>query len=252
MSYTPLFIYSLITLYVIFFSGYKYEKKIIVIPAFILSLFVGMRGAVSGYDYGVYKYFYELEYNQNPYGYEFLFVVSRNLVKFLGGNYNVFILLLGLFFVLGTCYIFNKHSNNPSLVMLIYLSTFFFWHNFNILRNFIAIIIFYIAIKFILEKKTLNYLILIIIAINFHATAIILIPLYLIGNLRIKKSVMIILTISSIFLAKISDVIFKLDIKFMGIGERISRYAGIREMGNLQEYLELIAVLIFATVIFLL
>ncbi|MGL6130854.1 MAG: EpsG family protein, partial [Fusobacteriaceae bacterium] len=141
MSYTPLFIYSLITLYVIFFSGYKYEKKIIVIPAFILSLFVGMRGAVSGYDYGVYKYFYELEYNQNPYGYEFLFVVSRNLVKFLGGNYNVFILLLGLFFVLGTCYIFNKHSNNPSLVMLIYLSTFFFWHNFNILRNFIAIII---------------------------------------------------------------------------------------------------------------
>ncbi|MGL4404018.1 MAG: EpsG family protein [Fusobacteriaceae bacterium] len=250
MSYTLFFIYSLLVLYVLFFSGYRDEKKLIIIPAFFLSLFVGMRGAVSGYDYLVYKYFYELDYNENPYGYEILFVACRNIVKFLGGNYNAFIFLLGVFFVCGVCYIFNRYSDNPSLVLFIYLSTFFFWHNFNILRNFIAIILFYMALKFILEKKPIYYYLLIIIAINFHKTALILLPFYFLGVVKLEKIKMLLLALLAFGFIPVSNLIFNLKINFMGISERISRYSGIREMGNIQEYLEIIAVFIFATVIF--
>lgn len=250
MSYALIFIYVLLVLYVVFFSGYRYEKKLIIIPTFFLSLFVGMRGAVSGYDYLVYKYFYELDYKENPYGYEMLFVACRNIVKFLGGDYNVFIFLLGVFFVCGTCYIFNRYSNNPSLVFLIYLSTFFFWHNFNILRNFIAIILFYMALKFILEKRIIHYYLLVIIAVNFHKTALILLPLYFIGTVKLKKNMMVFLTLLALILIPVSDLVFQLKTNFLGISERISRYSGIREMGNTQEYLEIIVVLIFATAIF--
>lgn len=247
MSSILIFIYLLIILYVMFFSGYRYEKKLMGIPAFFLSIFVGMRGVVSGYDYLVYKYFYELNYKENPYGYELLFVYSRNLVKALGGDYNIFILILGIFFVLGTCYIFNRYSENPSLVLLIYLSTFFFWHNFNILRNFVAIILFYFALKFILEKKPIHYFILIIIGINFHKTALILLPFYFIGDLRLKKNLMALLTLLSLALTPLSSSVFYLKINFLGIEERISRYIGIKEVGNTQEYLELIVVLVVAT-----
>lgn len=251
MSYALIFIYLLLVLYIIFFSGYIYEKKLMFIPAFFLSLFVGMRGVVSGYDYLVYKYFYELNSNENPYGYEMLFVASRNLVKYFGGDFNVFILILGIFFVVGVCHIFNKYSDNPSLALFIYLSTFFFWHNFNILRNFIAIILFYFALKFILERKPVQYYLLVLMAINFHKTALILLPFYFIGTLNLKKRTMALLTILALALTPLSSSVFYLKINFLGIGERISRYIGIKEMGNIQEYSELIVVLLLATGIFI-
>lgn len=251
MSYTLIFIYVLLTVYVLFFSGYRYEKQLLLIPTFFLSAFVGMRGVVSGYDYQVYRYFYELDYKENPYGYELLFVLARNTVKFLGGDFNVFILLLGIFFVVGTCYIFNKYSENPSLVFFIYFSTFFFWHNFNILRNFVAIILFYLALKFILEKKPIHYFLLILMAINFHKTALILLPFYFITDLKLKKSFMGISALLALILSPLSSSVFYLKTDFLGIGERIGRYAGIREMGNSREYMELIVVIILATVIFI-
>lgn len=250
MSYTLIFIYALLILHVLFFSGSRYEKKLLGIPVFFLSLFVGMRGAVSGYDYLVYKYFYQLDYRENPYGYEILFVAWRNIVKFLGGDYNAFIFLLGVFFVCGTCYIFNRYSDNPSLVLFIYLSTFFFWHNFNILRNFVAIILFYIGLKFILERKPVHYFLLIIMAVNFHKTALILLPLYFLGNIRLKKTLMALMTLMALVLIPVSDLVFHLKTDFLGISERISRYSGIREMGNTQEYLEIIVVFLLATGVF--
>lgn len=251
MSYTLIFLYLLLTLCVLFFTGYEYEKKLMSIPAFFLSAFVGMRGVVSGYDYLVYKYFYELGYGENPYGYEILFVKSRDVLKFLGGSFNLFILILGIFYVVGTCYIFNSYSKNPFLALFIYFSTFFFWHNFNILRNFVAIILFYFALKFILERKTIHYYILIVMAINFHKTALMLLPLYFITDVKLTKRLMVLLTLMAITLTPLSSSVFYLKVNFLGIGERISRYMGIREIGNTQEYLELIAVLILATAVFI-
>lgn len=238
MSYSLIGIYLLFLVFVLFLSGSRYEKKLLLIPASILAFFVGFRGAVSGYDYLVYKYFYNLGYRENPYGYEIFFVWLRDIFKFLGGDFNLFTLALGIFFVLGTYWIFISYSENPGLCFLIYLSTFFFWHNFNILRNFIAIIVFYFSLKFILRKEFWKYMAGIVIATNFHKTALILFPFYFLLRQRLKLKIMGILTVISLLANPLSDLIFKLNIGFLGISERIGRYIGIREMGNRQEFLE--------------
>ncbi|WP_442878428.1 EpsG family protein, partial [Cetobacterium sp.] len=67
-------------------------------PVFLLSIYTGTRINVGGYDYHVYKYFYELPYFQNPYGYEYFFILLRDFSKFLGLNYNFFLLFLSFIF----------------------------------------------------------------------------------------------------------------------------------------------------------
>lgn len=244
MSYSLIGIYLLFLIVVIFFSGNGREKNILLIPVTILSAFVGLRGAVSGYDYHVYGYFYNLGYGENPYGYEKLFLYLKDLFRFLGADYNIFILALGMFFVFGTYYIFIKYSANPTICFFIYLSTFFFWHNYNILRNFIGIIIFYMALDFVLKKKIWKYMLAVVVAFNFHKTAIILFPLYFLLRTKLKLKVMGAVTVAALLINPLSDLVFKLNIGFLGLGERIGRYTGIKEMGNSQEFGELIVLVV--------
>lgn len=239
-------IFGIFLFYTIFFTEDPYEKFLLIMPVFLLSIYTGTRINVGGYDYHVYKYFYELPYFQNPYGYEYFFILLRDFSKFLGLNYNFFLLFLSFIFNFIIYKLFISYSRYPTLSFLIYLSTFYYWHNFTIIRNFIAIIIFWISLKYIIERKIFIYIFLITLACFFHKTAIILYPLYFLLNYGFTKKSLSFLFILSLIINPLSFIIFKLNISFLGLSERLNRYSHIIEHGNFYEFLEL---LIFVTIL---
>lgn len=233
-------IFGIFLFYTIFFTEDPYEKFLLLLPVFILSIYSGTRVNVGGYDYHVYKYFYELPFFQNPYGYEIFFVLFRDLSKFIGLNYNFFLLFLSFLFNFIIYKLFVYYSNYPTFSFLIYLATFYYWHNFTIIRNFIAILIFWVSLKYIVERKVIPYILLITLACFFHKTAIILYPFYFLLNYRFTKKTLSLLFILSLIINPLSFIIFKLNISFLGLGERLNRYSHIIEHGNFYEFLELL------------
>ena len=243
-------IFGVFLFYSIFFTEDPFEKLLLVIPVFILSIYTGTRINVGGYDYHVYKYFYELPFFQNPYGYEILFVLFRDLSKFIGLNYNFFLLLLSFLFNFTIYKLFIYYSNYPTFSFLIYLSTFYYWHNFTIIRNYIAILIFWISLKYIIERKFIIYFFLITVACLFHKTAIILYPLYFLLNYRFTKKSLSLFFMSSLIINPLSFIIFKINIPFLGLSERLNRYSNIIEHGNFYEFSELL-IFVIALLLFL-
>ncbi|MGL6169055.1 MAG: EpsG family protein [Fusobacteriaceae bacterium] len=243
-------IFGIFLFYSVVFTEDFYEKNLLLIPVFLLTLYTGTRFNVGGYDYHVYKYFYNLPYFQNPYGYEHLFVFLKDFFKFFRFNYNIFLLTLSFIFNYTIYKLFIKYSINPTVSFLIYLSTFYYWHNFTILRNFIAILIFWISLKFIIEKKLLVYIALITIATFFHKTAIILYPFYFLLNYKLNKKSLICIFGTALFINPLSFYIFKLNIEFLGLSERLNRYSRIVEHGNRYEFSELL-ILVFISLFFI-
>ncbi|MGL5798192.1 MAG: EpsG family protein [Cetobacterium sp.] len=232
-------IFGIFLFYSFSFTEDKQENNLLLIPVFFLTLYTGTRLNVGGYDYHVYKYFYSLQYFQNPYGYEHFFVLLRDFFKFIGLSYNFFLLLLSFIFNFVIYKLLTKYSKNPTLSFLIYLSTFYYWHNFTIIRNFIAILLFWLSLKYILERKLIVFIIITTIACFFHKTAIILYPFYFLLNHKFTKKSLGLLFGLAFILNPLSFYIFKVDIAFLGLSERLNRYSGIIEHGNRYEFLEL-------------
>ncbi|MEG0300190.1 MAG: EpsG family protein [Cetobacterium sp.] len=232
-------IYTLFLFYTLLFSEDSYERFLLIFPVLILSIYTGTRMNVGGYDYHVYKYFYSLPQSQNPYGYEVLFVILRDTFKMLGINYNIFLLILSFIFNFTIYKLLIKYSELPAFSFLIYISTFYYWHNFTIIRNYISILLFWISLKYILEKKPFHYFGLITLAFLFHKTSFILYPLYFILNLKLNKKTILGILSLALIINPFSYLIFKINITFLGLSERLNRYSYIIEHGNFYEFLEL-------------
>lgn len=78
----------------------------------------------------------------------------------------------------------QKNSKNFFLSTLILIISGFFNHSLNIMRQSIAIAFFLWSLNDIFEGKFLKYLIKIAVATLFHKTAIIMLPLYLLRNIK--------------------------------------------------------------------
>jgi len=87
----------------------------------------------------------------------------------------------------------KKYSNHVFLSLLIYYSTIYFILDMSGIRQCIALNLFLISIKYIVDKKFYKYLLLIVLASLFHTTALILIPIYFILNKEFKNWVSIII-----------------------------------------------------------
>ncbi len=96
----------------------------------------------------------------------------------------------------------------------------FFW-TFNGLRQAIAVMIFFYAIKFFLEKEPLQYALLISIASLFHISVIIMLPFYFIKEVKFNQKLVALLYIISIFLAGNGWFISKMSDLIIFIGSKI-------------------------------
>lgn len=143
-----------------------------------------------GVDYNSYMWMHEAigrgEAVHAEAGYKAL---SELVLKYTSDPQAIFvvtsIIILALIGVGIYCY-----SPQPALSLFLFVSMGYLFSSFNILRQYIAIAILFVALKFIKENKFLPYLAFVLVAMLFHKTAIIMVPLFFVVQCRFKQSYM--------------------------------------------------------------
>lgn len=124
--------------------------------------------------------FSTLEYKD----WELGFVVLTKLIGALTANKTVYFAVTALISLAGPAYLIIKHSKMPFLSVLLYINLFMYYISFNYVRQAIAISIVCFSWDFLKKKQFFPYLAVIIFASLFHATALIMIPVYFLVKFR--------------------------------------------------------------------
>lgn len=78
------------------------------------------------------------------------------------------------------------NSKNYALSYFLYIAMGYFYYSMNSIRHFMALAIYFIAYKFLKERRFIPYALLVLLACSFHKIAIIALPLYFILNVKWK------------------------------------------------------------------
>jgi len=95
------------------------------------------------------------------------------LTKVLGTfiiNYNLYLAVIGVPFIASVMYLIYKYSKYPIISVFLFIALYYLY-SFFLLRQVIAIGIIVFSYKFILEKKPIKFIILVMIAVLFHKSA---------------------------------------------------------------------------------
>lgn len=190
-----------------------------IITIIILSLLAGLRTKMIGDDTKSYvQTIYEATLRQKNLSstinllvfnshHDFLYVIINYIVCRLNFSINSLYFLLEfipLLFIYMACYDNKDNKGNYALYFICFVLL-FFNKSLNMCRQTISIAILIYAFKYAINKKTVKYFLLGIIATGFHITAIIFIPTYLLtriisnSNKDFKKIFLLLLLMISIF-----------------------------------------------------
>ena len=212
------FVYLLVMSILLFIE--RTDKNIrrlcrVLIPI-LYALFIGLRGKSNGVD--TYTY-YEHYYTYGRWGCDFVepgFDWINRLCFSMGWEANsLFLAMAGV-----TClflYLSLEKLNNKDYTVsafFIYLFTFPFLVNG--MRQGVAVAVFFYAYRFIIDRNWLSYVISILFASLFHASALLLLPIYLLNQYRLSRNLYTIIYLLS----------------FLGIFIDISSYLPEIELGN--------------------
>lgn len=100
------------------------------------------------------------------------FEIAAKIIRAASPSFLIFLLAYSLFSVSLKLYTIKKISLYPLLSLITYLSTSFAQHDIVQIRISCAIAIFLFSIQFLVEKKYLTYIFLILLATCFHKSAV--------------------------------------------------------------------------------
>lgn len=131
-----------------------------------------------------------------------------NFVDIINGTNQLVLFIIAS---LSMYYYYNafKYFNNSKLYLILSLLFFIailYFPIINISRQMLAVSIFFFAIKYIIQKQFIKYLLFILLAAMFHKTAIILIPMYWLLNIKYSKFGLIIFFIISILILILNPI----------------------------------------------
>lgn len=169
----------------------------------LISFFVAYFSAVRygiGTDYFLYaKWFLLTAHHYTVNNLEPGYLLLSSLTAALGGNVHTLFFIVSYIstvFLLLTLYNYREKIN-VAFAFFIYLF-WFYQTSFNSVRQSLAIVIALFATQFVFQRKFWLFILFVVLAMMFHATAVIVVPLYFIFNFTRHKSLAIIF--SSVFI----------------------------------------------------
>ncbi|MGN1443035.1 MAG: EpsG family protein [Acutalibacteraceae bacterium] len=100
-----------------------------------------------------------------------LFYIFETLIKMIYPHPNLWFLFVGAIQVLLVCLVLKEYSVMPGVSMFLFIASTEFTYMLNGMRQFVAVTICFAAFKFLEQKKYFWYIVVIIIAAQFHGTA---------------------------------------------------------------------------------
>jgi len=206
-----LIVYSLISVMSLIFSSIKQTSKNKKFFLFLCAvIFIGQMALINPKntqtDIMMYYYTFErsksltLSYIFDTYKYEQGYQILNWIVAKTLKNWTYFIIIFYGFVYFFICRFIYKYSNNIYLSMILFITLGFYGFSLTGLRQTIAISICLWSYDYIKKRKLIPFLLVVLLAFSFHKSAIIFIPLYFLGNLRIKPLSLILIFIICAFI----------------------------------------------------
>jgi len=177
----------------------KYRYIFLALFFIFLLAFAGLRYKV-GYDYDSYKSIFDTVTMKNfmslyiEVGYTGLNAV----LKTLGFGFEAVIFVVAAWSLFFKYEAIRKYSIYPFVSLILYFSSNFIIQDFGQIRQGLAIAMTLYSIGSIKERNLIKFLVLMGIAMSFHYTAVLFVPLYFLGNIKLSYKQMLAIVAASI------------------------------------------------------
>ena len=181
------------------------SKNVLMSVMAFLAIFVGISDMLGGYDRYIYGECFDqvadaMRDGKNIfttttlfllYGKEFGYCLLNIGVGYLSSNRYIFILIVTLVIYICLYFSFKRHTNNYAFAIILFLGLWFFF-SFTYLRQILAASIAGLSIKYVIERDLKKFLLVVFVAMSFHSSAIMVLPLYFIPIRTFKKKTILI------------------------------------------------------------
>jgi|GEM_PF-3912224 len=221
--------------------SYISNKIVFFMLAVYLILVAGLRYGIET-DYWSYaKIFKSTSENHEVEGIEkgfhSLILFYKNM--FSSKNFNGFIFMLA-FISVGLKLFYISKLKEPFIALIFYFVGFYIMYEFNTVRQGIAICFLFFAAEQIEKRNFIKYLFWVFIAVLFHLSSIIFLPVWFFCKMKMTRRKIIVFLILAIIFAEfsisIADSLFKmlpLPAAFQGYMSKILTYLSLAQKGSL-------------------
>ncbi|EIM05716.1 polysaccharide polymerase [Planococcus antarcticus DSM 14505] len=136
---------------------------------------------------------------------EFSNVYLRKIISLITDDPQWYFAITGFFIVTSFLVFIYKYSPNVYLSVMIFFTIGGYFTSHNITRQYIAVAICLYAFSYLISRNPIKYFSLIFIAITFHTSAVVMIPLYFLVKIRINLKIVLLYFILITFGAFLYD-----------------------------------------------
>lgn len=185
-AFVLFFVIAILGIYCNTVKNKVYNEIIYKIVCLLCVLFVAFREIGIDHDsLGYYNY-----YNMGDEMWVFAeptFGVISIFVKFIFNDFRFLLIIYAIIGVVLKFIVIKRISEYRWLTVLVYFSTFFLLHEFTQIRASVASGLFLLALIYLVKKRIMVYVGLILFACFWHYSALILLPLFLLNNAYITR-----------------------------------------------------------------
>ena len=166
---------------------------------------------VSDPDLVNYKTYFDSCLSSQEFDFELGYVLINKYFRSVTDNYYVMQFVLSFFSSWVIFSWFYKKSNNPIFTLLIYFLLGHFLHiHMAIQRQEIAMAIIILGMRFVEQKKLLPWILTIVLAMQFHLTAIVALPLYFTTGYTMSKRNALIVSVCVVIVALFGGTVMRM------------------------------------------
>lgn len=186
-------------------------------------LLIGIAGLRYGPGSDFLGYLVNFEYSAGDVefksSFELGFRVLMDLIIAFKGSFQCLIIITSVVTTFLIAKGIEKYSQHTELSMYLYVGLYFYFISFNLIRQYIAVAIVFWGTKYLLEKNLKKYVVVILIASLFHATALIMIPFYFVAVNKISTKIKLFLGVLAfagvVFFNQLQDIFLALFPKYI-------------------------------------
>lgn len=154
----------------------KYTKVYLVLVGIIWTFFATFRAQTVGTD--LVEYLRVLHGSADRYGFETGYLLFNDLLMFLGCSDELFLFLVAVIIYIPVLVSVFRYSESPWISVTAFFSLQFWGLTLTAVRQMMALSILLMGIPYILDKDLKKWIIITLLALSFHKSAIVAFPLY--------------------------------------------------------------------------
>ena len=123
------------------------------------------------------------------------YVMTKLFCEYISTDYQLYITLIAAFVTICFGRLIYRYSPSPVQSILYHFGLLYFTFHFSALKQSIAMAILMLAFDQIIEKKPIRFILIVLLAGQFHFPALIFLPTYWLAKVRVGKAYLIVLAI---------------------------------------------------------